>query len=78
MTYLPPSLAAQIRPPTDVVIERTVDGGLLMIAAEETFGVANPKHLAGARSIFQAVAPLNAEYEKLWAARWPKRLPQLQ
>lgn len=77
MTYLSPSLAAQIQPPGDVVVERTEDGGLLMIAAEETFDVGNPKHIAGARCIFEAVAPLNAEYEKLWAARWPKRYPQL-
>jgi hypothetical protein len=43
------------------LIERTRDGGLLMIAAEETFDIANPDHVARARSIVNALAPLNAE-----------------
>ncbi len=64
MVYLSAPLATRIVIPTDVVIERTDDGGLLMIAAEETFDAANPSHVAAARSIVAALEPLNAELTK--------------
>ncbi|MGD0144466.1 MAG: Imm52 family immunity protein [Rhizomicrobium sp.] len=64
MVYLSAPLATRIVIPTDVVIERTDDGGLLMIAAEETFDAANPAHIAAARSIVAALEPLNAELAK--------------
>lgn len=75
MTYLSPSRAAQIEPPTDVIVERTEDGGLLMIAAEETFNVANSEHVAAAQRIQRALAPLNAEEERLYAERFPPWRP---
>jgi hypothetical protein len=34
-------------------------GGLLLIAAEETFDTANPRHMAAARAIREALTPLN-------------------
>jgi immunity protein 52 of polymorphic toxin system len=71
MTYLSPPRAAQIQPPADVIVEYTDDGGLLMIAAEETFDTANPQHMAGAHSILDALAPLNAEEDRLYAERFP-------
>jgi hypothetical protein len=69
IVYLSEPLVRRIKIPTDVVRERTHDGGLLMIAAEETFDVANPKHLAGAHSILNALAPLNAEEAERQAKR---------
>jgi len=64
MVYLSAPLVRRIEIPTDVLIERTRDGGLLMIAAEETFDVANPAHIAAARSIVAALEPLNIELTK--------------
>jgi hypothetical protein len=61
MVYLSAPLAQKITLPADVLVERLADGGLIMIAAEETFDVANSKHLARARSILNALEPLNAE-----------------
>jgi hypothetical protein len=73
MTYLEPALAQKVAPPRDVLVERTDDGGLLMIAAEETFDTANPAHMAAARSISKALAGVNAEEEKEWERLWPRR-----
>ena len=73
MTYLEPALARKVAPPRDVLVERTHDGGLLMIAAEETFDTANPAHMAAARSISKALASVNAEEEKEWERLWPRR-----
>jgi hypothetical protein len=71
MVYLSAPLARRITIPADVVVERLADGGLIMIAAEETFDVANPKHLAGAHSILNALAPLNAEEsERIAKSGW--------
>ena len=61
MTYLSPKLAHRVAPPLDVLTERGGDGGLLMIAAEETFNASNTKHMAAARSIRTSLAGLNAE-----------------
>ncbi len=67
MTYLSAPLAAQIKPPAEVVVEKTPDGGLLLIAAKETFDTNNPKHMAAAYRIRDAMAPLNdlEEHERL-------------
>jgi hypothetical protein len=77
MTYLPADLAQKVSPPRDVVVERTNDGGLLLIAAEETFDVKNARHMAAARSILASLADLNAEMraraERLWPGPWWKR-----
>jgi Immunity protein 52 len=60
ITYLSPPWAAKITPPKSAILERAPDGGLLMIATEETFRVDNPRHVAVAREIDAALAPLNA------------------
>jgi len=59
MTYLSAPLAAKIVPPKSVLTEHVPGGGLLLIAAEETFDTANPRHMEGARAIREALAPLN-------------------
>ena len=64
MTWLSPRLAQNIAPPGNAVVERTADGGLLLIAAEETFDVANPRHMAAARSIATCLAELNARFDR--------------
>lgn len=57
--YLCPWLARLITPPSSAQVEHLPDGGLLMSATAETFDVANPAHLAVAREIGAAMAPLN-------------------
>jgi hypothetical protein len=69
MVYLSASLVQKITRPVDVLVERLADGGLIMIAAEETFDVANPDHVARARSILNALEPLNAEEAEREAKR---------
>lgn len=41
-------------------------GGLYLIATEERFDIANPAHLAAARAISQALAPLNDPEDTRW------------
>lgn len=67
MVYLSAQLVRRITVPTGVLVERFPDGGLLMIAAEETFDVANPKHMAGAECILKSLEPLNVEEAERWA-----------
>lgn len=57
--YLSPPLARQITPPDTAIIDHLPNGGLLMSATTETFRVDNPAHLAVARDIEAAMAPLN-------------------
>lgn len=57
--YLCPWLARLITPPSSAHVEHLPDGGLVMSATTETFDVANPVHLAVARDIGAAMAPLN-------------------
>jgi len=64
MTCLSAPLAQQIAPPTDVLVEKYQDGGVLMIAAEETFDVNNADHMHAARSILRALKPLNDAEDK--------------
>ena len=59
MTYLSAPLASMIAPPPSIVTERTPDGGLLFIAAEETFDVRNNAHMKNARAISAALAPVS-------------------
>src|SRR3974390_1862339 len=80
MTYLSAPLARQIAIPPDIVTERLENGGLLMIAAQQTFDVNNPEHMQGARSILQAMAPLNDAADKKrrqeqeqWKKAWLSR-----
>ncbi len=57
--YLCPWLASLVAPPTSCIAEHLPDGGLLMSATMETFDVENPAHMAAARDIAAAIAPLN-------------------
>ena len=58
MTYLAPPLLARVTPPSGVLCEPTPDGGLLMIATEQTFDPANPDHMAASWTISDALVPL--------------------
>jgi hypothetical protein len=57
--YLCPWLAEMITPPATVLAERLPNGGLLMSATTETFDVDNPAHMAAARDMAAAMAPLD-------------------
>jgi hypothetical protein len=59
MVYLSAPLAAKITPPPDAHAERTPDGGVLLISAEETFDTENAAHMAAAKRIRDALAPIN-------------------
>ena len=59
MTFLATPFAAKITPPRSAKCEH-VNGGLLMVATEQTFQVDNPAHVAVAREIDAALAPINA------------------
>ncbi|MGH6868333.1 MAG: Imm52 family immunity protein [Methylocella sp.] len=61
LQYLCPWLASLVTPPpAPVIVERLANGGLLMAATAQTFDVENPAHMAAARAIAAAIAPLNA------------------
>jgi hypothetical protein len=60
INYVSPRFAPLITPPKTALVEYRPNGGLLMAATDETFITANPKHLAVARDIEAAIAPLNA------------------
>ena len=59
MIYLSAPLAKRINRTDKVPIVQVADGGVYLIAAEETFDIANPAHRAGAIAIRETVAPLN-------------------
>jgi len=58
MTYLSAPMRALVEPPKGVLCEPTTDGGLLMIAAEQTFDAGNPAHMEAAWAISDALAPI--------------------
>ena len=60
MTYVSPRFASQIRPPRGVESQTVAGGGVLMVATRERFDVTNTGHMAAARAIDTAMAPLNA------------------
>ncbi len=60
MSYISPRFAPLITPPQSAIVECRPNGALLMSATNETFVTANPRHLAVAREIEAALAPLNA------------------
>jgi len=60
MNYLAPRFAPLVTPPPSAIVERTPGGALLMAAADTTFSMDNPAHLAVARKINAALAPINA------------------
>lgn len=53
LAYLSAHLAAGIELPAEIKTERTLDGGLLMIAAEERLEPTDPEHLRRARILAQ-------------------------
>jgi hypothetical protein len=59
MQYLSPPLARLVTPPATSVNDYLPNGGLLMSATNETFRVDDPSHIAVARDIAAATAPLN-------------------
>ncbi len=60
ISYVGSQFAHLITPPSSAIVEHRPNGGLLMAATDETFSVSNPAHLAVARDILAAIAPLNA------------------
>jgi hypothetical protein len=60
ISYLSARFAPMVTPPASAIVERPPGGGLVMIATEDRFDVANPQHLAVAREIEAALAPVNA------------------
>jgi hypothetical protein len=60
VTYLSPRFAPMVTPPRSAIVEHTPEGGLVMTATRDRFDVANPAHLAVARDIESAMAPVNA------------------
>src|SRR5579871_1809635 len=59
ITFLAAPFLPLIVPPRSAILERGPDDGLLLIATEERFCVDNPSHVAVARDICAALAPLN-------------------
>jgi hypothetical protein len=69
ITYLCDAFARQIEVPANASVEEVPgSGGLLLSAAEGNFDVCNAEHMAAARSIRDALTPLN----KLYAPPWEK------
>jgi Immunity protein 52 len=60
ITYLSARFAPMVVPPPSAISRRTAEGGLLMIATEARFEITNPTHMAVAREIEAALAPVNA------------------
>jgi len=60
ITYLSPRFAPLVDPPRSAIVEYTPAGGIVMTATEDRFDVDNPRHLAIAREIEAAMAPVNA------------------
>jgi hypothetical protein len=60
INYVAPRFAPLVTPPKSAIVEHRPNGGLLMAATDETFVTSNPRHLAVARDIEAALAPLNA------------------
>ena len=60
INYVSPRFAPRVTPPKSAIVEYRPNGGLLMAATDETFITSNPQHLAAARDIQAALAPLNA------------------
>jgi hypothetical protein len=60
ITYLSPRFAPMVTPPRSAIVEYTPQGGIIMTATEQQFDVNNPAHIAAAREIEAALAPINA------------------
>jgi hypothetical protein len=55
LAYLSAPLAAGLKLPGEILTERTPDGGLLMIAAEERLDPTNPEHLRRSRILAETM-----------------------
>lgn len=60
VTYLSPRFAPMVTPPASAIVEHTAQRGIVMAATNDRFDVNNPAHLAAAREIEAAIAPVNA------------------
>jgi hypothetical protein len=60
ITYLSPRFAPIVMPPRAAIVEHTPQGGIVMTATKDRLDVTNPAHLAVAREIDAALAPVNA------------------
>lgn len=60
ISYLSPRFAPLVTPPASAIVDHTAQGGIVMTATEDRFDVTNPAHLAAAREIEAAIAPVNA------------------
>jgi hypothetical protein len=60
ITYLSPRFAPMVTPPRSAITEYTPEGGIIMIATKDRFEISNPAHMAVARDIQEAIAPVNA------------------
>jgi hypothetical protein len=58
ITYLAPHYISRISPPPAMRIEPTAGGGLVIVATEEPFTVANPAHIAALDALQEALAPI--------------------
>lgn len=59
MTYLSAPLAARVTLRPGIITERTEDGGLFLIATEQTFDANQEEHIQAAAAISAVVAPLD-------------------
>jgi hypothetical protein len=60
ITYLSSRFAPMVTPPRAAIVEHTPQGGLVIAATKDRLDVTNPAHLAAAREIDAALAPINA------------------
>ena len=77
LAYLSAPLAGGLDLPAEILTERTPDGGLLMIAAEERLEPTNPEHLRRARILAETMIARTgyAPYGKRQPARSPDCAP---
>ncbi len=60
VTYISPRFAPLIDPPRGPFVEYTPAGAIVMTATRDRFDVANPLHMAAARRVEAALAPIHA------------------
>lgn len=58
LTYLPADLAAKVKIPADIEVERLDDGGIIATLCDEPFTIDNPAHMARARAMEAAIRPM--------------------
>ncbi|HEY3798189.1 MAG TPA: Imm52 family immunity protein [Caulobacteraceae bacterium] len=61
MAYLAPDRAGPVKPPPQVITERTSDGGLIMIAAETRLIPGDPVHMKASRAIAEIMIEHSGE-----------------